>query len=81
MIDKKIQKLESQISELKERKSRIDHAKSVIRIGTRIVDKETNNEAVVDGLKKGCIDFSAKYTDGSYSRGYHFEVDNWEVIG
>jgi hypothetical protein len=72
LLEQKAMKLKSEYYEELERKS-------WIKLGTIIFDEDANVLAVVSGLSKGCIDFSADYLDGSYSRGYHFGVHNWRL--
>ncbi|PIH59034.1 hypothetical protein [Paenibacillus sp. LK1] len=56
-----------------------NESKKQISIGVYIFDREAGKVARVSGLEKGSIDFSADNLDGSYSRGYHYVVNNWRL--
>lgn len=73
------EELERLAKEIRERYDREIETKSRIRIGVFIYDKDAKKIAVVNGLENGCIDFSAKYVDGSYERGYSIGVNNWRL--
>lgn len=76
---KRAERMEKEVGQIRERHKLKMERKSLIDIGVIIFDKDANKLAKVSGLEKGCIDFSADYLDGSYSRGYHFIVDNWRL--
>lgn len=72
-------KLEEEAKSLRRLHALQEEGKNLIAVGEHIVDLDANKVARVTGLKNGCIDFSAHYLDGSYSRGYDFVVRNWRM--
>ncbi|MCC2383519.1 hypothetical protein [Bacillus cereus] len=72
-------RLEEEVKMLRERHRMRVERKSWIHVGVLIFDEDAKKLAKVSGLEKGCIDFSADYVDGSYSRGYHYTVSNWRL--
>lgn len=73
----KAESLEVEAKKLRKEHAYYTYRKSQINIGTVIYDADASKLAKVTGLKNGCIDFSAEYLDGSYSRGYLYSVPNW----
>jgi len=79
---KEAEELEMNAKRLRQTAKQWQYAYENIHVGTLIQDLETNLIMKVDGLKCGCIDFSAKSINcpKSPGRGYIYESNNWKII-